>query len=155
MNGLISNFDICSFQSKIHQFITSDKGIIQFLKQMDNSKVKNSYAQNRKSHRGFDGQHHFFFEEDGCGENEDVVCLFQRSFRGVLTIGDIQRAILNNVALTEPIHKILDSCKVYASPSESRIVSRSKCTNFVRNVCLLWVKTVNSLRCISGMIFQE
>lgn len=41
-------------------------------------------------------------------------------FEGVLTIGDIQRAILNNVALTDPIHKILDPCKVYASPSESR-----------------------------------
>ena len=40
-------------------------------------------------------------------------------FEGVLTIGDIQRAILNNVALTEPIHKILDSCKVYASLGEA------------------------------------
>lgn len=40
-------------------------------------------------------------------------------FEGVLTIGDIQRAILNNVVLTEPICKILDPCKVYASPGEA------------------------------------
>lgn len=40
-------------------------------------------------------------------------------FEGVLTIGDIQRAILNNVALSESIHKILDPYKVYASPGES------------------------------------
>ena len=40
-------------------------------------------------------------------------------FKGVLTIGDIQRAILNNVALTAPIQKILDPHKVYASPKES------------------------------------
>lgn len=40
-------------------------------------------------------------------------------FKGVLTIGDIQRAILNNVALTAPIQKILDPHKVYASPEES------------------------------------
>lgn len=40
-------------------------------------------------------------------------------FKGVLTIGDIQRAILNNVALNAPIQKILDPHKVYASPEES------------------------------------
>lgn len=40
-------------------------------------------------------------------------------FKGVLTIGDIQRAILNNVPLTESVSRILDSCKVYASPEES------------------------------------
>lgn len=44
---------------------------------------------------------------------------FNNHFEGVLTIGDIQRAILNNVALTEPISKILDHCKLYASPEES------------------------------------
>lgn len=39
-------------------------------------------------------------------------------FKGVLTIGDIQRAILNNVALTAPVQEILDVHKVYATVGE-------------------------------------
>lgn len=40
-------------------------------------------------------------------------------FKGVLTIGDIQRAILANINLNNPIYNILDCNKIYASPNES------------------------------------
>lgn len=53
-------------------------------------------------------------------EKTKILFVFSNGhFEGLLTIGDIQRAILNNMALTESIHKILDTCKVYASPGES------------------------------------
>lgn len=39
-------------------------------------------------------------------------------FEGIVTIGDIQRAIINNVPLIEPIISILKSNKVYGSLSE-------------------------------------
>lgn len=34
-------------------------------------------------------------------------------FEGIVTLGDIQRAIINNIALTEPVSRILDRNKVY------------------------------------------
>lgn len=53
-------------------------------------------------------------------EKTKMLFVFSKNhFEGVLTIGDIQRAILNNVSLSEPIHKILDYHKVYAFSSES------------------------------------
>lgn len=39
-------------------------------------------------------------------------------FEGLLTIGDIQRAILNDINLTSPISSILDKNKIYASANE-------------------------------------
>ncbi|NJK95429.1 MAG: NTP transferase domain-containing protein [Bacteroidales bacterium] len=41
-------------------------------------------------------------------------------FCGILTIGDIQRAILSNYSLNDPIFNILDSKKVYATPNEPK-----------------------------------
>lgn len=39
-------------------------------------------------------------------------------FEGLLTLGDIQRAIIKNVALTEPVSRILNKNKVYGYVSE-------------------------------------
>ena len=36
-------------------------------------------------------------------------------FKGLLTIGDIQRAIISGHALTEPISEVIDTNKIYAS----------------------------------------
>lgn len=47
-------------------------------------------------------------------------------FEGLLTIGDIQRAIINNVALTEPVCRILDKNKIYGFVSESEEVVKEK-----------------------------
>lgn len=41
-------------------------------------------------------------------------------FMGLLTIGDIQRAIIKNVPLSEKISEILDKNKVYASPYHTK-----------------------------------
>ena len=39
-------------------------------------------------------------------------------FEGIITLGDIQRAIINNIALTEPVSHILDKDKIYGYQSE-------------------------------------
>ena len=41
-------------------------------------------------------------------------------FKGIITIGDIQRAIINNIPLSSLVKDIIDSNKVYASVHESR-----------------------------------
>ncbi|MDL2241961.1 nucleotidyltransferase family protein [Bacteroidales bacterium OttesenSCG-928-L03] len=62
--------------------------VIQSLKQMDTEKVKLL----------------FVFNKD--------------KFEGLLTIGDIQRAILKDIDLSQPISTILDKNKIYASNNE-------------------------------------
>lgn len=47
-------------------------------------------------------------------------------FDGIITIGDIQRAIINNVSLDSPVSSIVDKNKQYVMPSESREVVRKK-----------------------------
>lgn len=47
-------------------------------------------------------------------------------FDGIITIGDIQRAIINNIPLNEPISIIIDKNKKYAKPNEDRQLVRSK-----------------------------
>ncbi len=39
-------------------------------------------------------------------------------FEGIITLGDIQRAIINNVALKEPVSLILEKNKIYGNQSE-------------------------------------
>ena len=68
--------------------INSAKSILEALKLMDTSKTKLLFV--------FDGN----------------------KFEGLLTIGDIQRAILQDVNLTDSISSILDKNKVYASIDE-------------------------------------
>lgn len=70
--------------------------IIQALKQMDTEKVKSL----------------FVFKED--------------KFEGLITIGDIQRAILKGIDLSSPISSILDNKKIYASTNESLESVKSK-----------------------------
>ena len=70
--------------------------ILDAMKAMDEQKVKTLFV--------FDGDH----------------------FEGLLTIGDIQRAIINNVALTEPVRRILDKNKIYGFFSESEEVVKEK-----------------------------
>lgn len=50
----------------------------------------------------------------------------EKKFAGLLTIGDVQRAILKDVDLTEPISSILSKNKVYASIDESIEVIKEK-----------------------------
>jgi len=44
--------------------------------------------------------------------------LNKEHFDGIVTLGDIQRAIINNIALKEPVIKILDKNKIYGYQSE-------------------------------------
>jgi dTDP-glucose pyrophosphorylase len=78
------------YKNKISkQIIDSDRTIIQALKHMDSSKSKMLYI--------FNGEH----------------------FVGIITIGDIQRAIIANVAFDKKIIDILDRNKVYAKRTDS------------------------------------
>ena len=47
-------------------------------------------------------------------------------FEGLITIGDIQRAIIKNIALSEPVSRILNKNKVYGSVSEGEDAIREK-----------------------------
>ena len=47
-------------------------------------------------------------------------------FEGIVTIGDIQRAIIKNIPLDAPLSAIIDKDKEYASPSESLESIREK-----------------------------
>lgn len=52
---------------------------------------------------------------------EKVKTLFvldDEHFEGIITLGDIQRAIINNIALKEPVSRILDKDKIYGYQSE-------------------------------------
>lgn len=44
--------------------------------------------------------------------------LNEERFEGIITLGDIQRAIINNIALQEPVSLILDKKKIYGNLSE-------------------------------------
>ena len=47
-------------------------------------------------------------------------------FEGLITIGDIQRAIINNIALREPISRILNKNKIYGYQSEGEEIIKKK-----------------------------
>lgn len=42
----------------------------------------------------------------------------EEHFEGIVTLGDIQRAIINNIALKDPVSRILDRNKIYGSVLE-------------------------------------
>lgn len=55
-------------------------------------------------------------------DSEGVKLLFvfnNNVFKGIITIGDIQRAIINNVDLSTSISSIIDATKIYAKQSDS------------------------------------
>lgn len=78
-----------NFIKKNNREISITSSIIQALKQMDTEKVKSL----------------FVFNED--------------KFEGLITIGDIQRAILKGIDLSSSISSILDKKKIYAFADES------------------------------------
>lgn len=47
-------------------------------------------------------------------------------FEGIVTLGDIQRAIINNIALKEPLERVLDKDKIYGFLSEDEAVIKEK-----------------------------
>lgn len=54
-------------------------------------------------------------------DREGVKLLFvfnEKTFKGIVTIGDIQRAIINNVDLSAPISSIIDTTKIYAKQND-------------------------------------
>lgn len=55
-------------------------------------------------------------------DSEGVKLLFVfngNTFKGIVTIGDIQRAIINNIDLSTPISSIIDTTKIYAKESDN------------------------------------
>ena len=78
------------------RIISPDDSLLTALKQMDTQKVKTLFV--------FDGEH----------------------FEGLLTLGDIQRAIIKNIALSEPVSRILNKKKVYGYVAEGEDVIKEK-----------------------------
>lgn len=56
-------------------------------------------------------------------------------FDGIVTIGDIQRAIIMNIQLCEPVCSIVDNNKKYVKPNEDKKIVRSKMTE-LRAECM-------------------
>ena len=52
--------------------------------------------------------------------------LRDESFEGIVTLGDIQRAIINNIALTEPVSRIIDRNKIYGYITEGDDIIKEK-----------------------------
>lgn len=50
----------------------------------------------------------------------------ENHFEGIITLGDIQRAIINNIDLKDPVSRILDKDKIYGYQSEGEIIIREK-----------------------------
>lgn len=50
----------------------------------------------------------------------------EEHFEGIITLGDIQRAIINNISLKEPVSHILDKDKIYGYKAESEIRIKEK-----------------------------
>ena len=78
------------------RIITPSASLLDAMKRMDEVKVKILFV--------FDNEH----------------------FEGIITLGDIQRAIINNIALKEPVSRILNKNKVYGYQSEGEDVIREK-----------------------------
>lgn len=76
--------------------IKANESLLAAMKQMDEQKVKTLFVFN-----------------DEC-------------FEGLLTLGDIQRAIINNISLNDPIERVLDKEKIYGYVSEEEDVIKEK-----------------------------
>ena len=50
----------------------------------------------------------------------------EEHFEGIITLGDIQRAIINNISLKEPVSHILDKDKIYGYDAEGEDQIRKK-----------------------------
>lgn len=78
------------------RIVLKDVTLLDAMKTMDTQKVKTLFV--------FDGEH----------------------FEGLLTLGDIQRAIIKNIALTEPVSRILNKNKVYGYVAEGEDAIKEK-----------------------------
>lgn len=76
--------------------IDSDASLLSAMKQMDDAKVKTLFV--------FHDAH----------------------FKGIITLGDIQRAIIGNIPLTDSVSSIIDKNKIYGSVIESEKEIREK-----------------------------
>lgn len=88
------------FLNKIERsIIPHEKTLLDAMKLMDESKVKTLFV------------------------------LSGETFEGIVTIGDIQRAIISNVGLNEPVSRILDKNKVYGyvTETDSQIKEKMRC----------------------------
>lgn len=52
--------------------------------------------------------------------------LREEHFEGIITLGDIQRAIINNIDLKDPVNRILDKDKIYGYQSEGEAIIKEK-----------------------------
>lgn len=78
------------------RIIIPSVSLLDAMKRMDDIKVKMLFV--------FDGEH----------------------FEGIITIGDIQRAIIKNVPMAAPVRSILETNKKYATPAEDKGSVRKK-----------------------------
>jgi dTDP-glucose pyrophosphorylase len=97
-----------------NRIVNKDLSIVQALQKMDNEKIKML----------------FVYDSD--------------QFKGLITIGDIQRAILANTSLTESISTILDLNKIYSTPNEPAEEVRGKMLR-LRAECMPVVDTNGQL----------
>ena len=84
------------FKDVSNRIVTLNTTLLDAMKTMDTQKVKTLFV--------FDGEH----------------------FEGLLTLGDIQRAIIKNIALTEPVSRILNKKKVYGYVAEGEDAIKEK-----------------------------
>lgn len=96
------------------RIISPSVTLLDAMKRMDEIKVKMLFV--------FDGDH----------------------FEGIFTIGDIQRAIIKNVALNKPVSSIVDKNKKYVNPDEDRNEVRKKMLA-IRSECMPVVDTNGNL----------
>lgn len=59
----------------------------------------------------------------------------EKHFEGIITIGDIQRAIIKGISMTEPVLVILDKNKKYVKPDESHEIVQQKMLS-LRSECM-------------------
>lgn len=78
------------------QSISVEDSILKALRQMDSQRVKSLFV------------------------------FYNNHFEGLLTIGDVQRAIIRGISISEPIGRILDKKKVYGYQDESKESIRKK-----------------------------
>ena len=55
-----------------------------------------------------------------------LLVLSGEHFEGIITIGDIQRAIINNISLKEPVSRVLNKNKVYGYVTETEDIIKEK-----------------------------
>ena len=71
-------------------------------------------------------------------------------FLSLLTIGDIQRAIIKGYPITDPVQGIFNPNKIYASVGESQESIKARCSVSVRSACPWWARTEASWTWCSG-----